>query len=172
MILRIVEYGSWYRRGIILQNIKRWLYRGNRPNWIAQILNSGWNVIHSSGIMPNYLVTLEVIGRKSGQIIALPVVVALVDGQRYLVSMLGDEAQWVLNVRAANGKAYIRSGRRIEVLMEEVPVAQRPPILKAYLQRAPGARPHIPVNKDAPLAEFEKVAASFPAFRIVPTKTA
>lgn len=153
-----------------MQNLKRWLYRGNRPNWIAQILNSGWNVIHSSGIMPNYLVTLEVIGRKSGQIISLPVVVALVDGQRYLVSMLGDEAQWVLNVRAANGKAYIRSGRRIEVTMEEVPVEQRPPILKAYLQCAPGARPHIPVNKNAPLAEFEKVAASFPAFRIVPIK--
>jgi len=153
-----------------LQNLKRWLYRGNRPNWIAQILNSGWNVIHSSGIMPNYLVTLEVIGRKSGQIISLPVVVALVDGQRYLVSMLGDEAQWVLNVRAANGKAYIRSGRRIEVTMEEVPVEQRPPILKAYLQRAPGARPHIPVNKNAPLTEFEKVAALFPAFRIVPIK--
>lgn len=155
-----------------MQNLKRWLYRGNRPNWIAQILNSGWNVIHSSGIMPNYLVTLEVIGRKSGQIISLPVVVALVDGQRYLVSMLGDEAQWVLNVRAANGKAYIRSGRRIEVHMEEVPVEQRPPILKAYLQRAPGARPHIPVNKNAPLTEFEKVAALFPAFRIVPNKTA
>jgi len=153
-----------------LQNLKRWLYRGNRPNWIAQILNKGWTFIHSSGIAPNYLVTLEVIGRKSGQIIALPVVVALVDGQRYLVSMLGNEAQWVLNVRAANGKAYIRSGRRIEVMMEEVPIEQRPPILKAYLQRAPGARPHIPVNKNAPLAEFEKVAALFPAFRIVPIK--
>lgn len=153
-----------------MQNLKRWLYRGNRPNWIAQILNKGWTFIHSSGIAPNYLVTLEVIGRKSGQIIALPVVVALVDGQRYLVSMLGNEAQWVLNVRAANGKAYIRSGRRIEVMMEEVPIEQRPPILKAYLQRAPGARPHIPVNKNAPLPEFEKVAVLFPAFRIVPIK--
>lgn len=153
-----------------MQNLKRWLYRGNRPNWIAQILNKGWTFIHSSGIAPNYLVTLEVIGRKSGQVIALPVVVALVDGQRYLVSMLGNEAQWVLNVRAANGKAYIRSGRRIEVMMEEVPIEQRPSILKAYLQRAPGARPHIPVNKNAPLAEFEKVAALFPAFRIVPIK--
>jgi deazaflavin-dependent oxidoreductase (nitroreductase family) len=143
------------------------MYRGNRPNWIAQVLNRGWRAFHSSGIAPNHWVTLEVTGRKSGKIIALPVVVAFVDGQRYLVSMLGDDAQWVRNVRAAGGKAYVRSGRRINVTLEEVPVAQRPPILKAYVQRAPGARPHIPVSKDAPVADFEAIAAQFPAFRIV-----
>jgi hypothetical protein len=57
-----------------------------------------------------------------------------------------------------------------EVQLEEVLAGRRAPILKAYLQRAPGARPHVPVNKDAPLAEFEKVAAEFPVFRIVPSK--
>jgi hypothetical protein len=39
-------------------------------------------------------------------------------------------------------------------------------ILNSYLKRAVGARPHIPVNKDGSLAEFEKIAASFPVFRI------
>ena len=43
---------------------------------------------------------------------------------------------------------------------------RRAPNLKAYLQRAPGARPHVPVNKDAALAEFQKVAAAFPVFRL------
>jgi hypothetical protein len=38
--------------------------------------------------------TLEVIGRRSGKIVSLPVVVAVVDGERYLVSMLGDDVQW------------------------------------------------------------------------------
>jgi len=151
----------------MLYALKRWMYRGNRPHWLARVMNRGWEVVHSSGILPNW-VTLEVVGRKSGRVIAFPVVVASVGGQRYLVSMLGDEAQWVQNVRAAGGKATIRSGRRSEVFLEEVPVGQRAPILKAYLQRAPGARPHIPVSKDAPLADFEAVAAAFPAFRIVP----
>ena len=95
---------------------------------------------------------------------------AVVDGQRYLVSMLGDNVQWVHNVRAAGGKAVLRSGRREEIQLEEVPAAQRAPILKAYLQRAPGARPHVPVNKDAALAEFQKVAAAFPVFRLVSNK--
>ncbi len=149
-------------------NFKRGMYRGNRPNRLAQILNRGWAWVASSGIAPNYLVTLEVIGRKSGKIISFPVVVALVDGQRYLVSMLGSEAQWVLNVHAANGKAYVRSGRCREVYLEEVPIEQRAPILKAYLQRAPGARPHMAVHKDASLAEFELVADLYPTFRIVP----
>jgi hypothetical protein len=30
----------------------------------------------------------------------------------------------------------------------------------------PGARPHIPVDPNAPLAEFEAIAARHPAFRI------
>lgn len=149
-------------------DFKRWLYRGQHPNRIARILNGFWAMVHSSGILSRWLVTLEVIGRKSGRIISLPVAVAHVNGERYLVSMLSDDAQWVLNVRAAEGKAFIRSGKRSEVRLEEVSVDQRAPILKAYLQIAPGARPHIPVDKDAPLAAFEKVAANFPAFRIVP----
>jgi deazaflavin-dependent oxidoreductase (nitroreductase family) len=115
--------------------------------------------------------TLEVTGRKSGRTFSLPVVIAIVDGERYLVSMLGDNVQWVQNVRAAGGRAVLRSGGREEVQLEEVPAAQRAPILRAYLQRAPGARPHVPVNKDAPLAEFQRVAAAFPVFHIASNKT-
>lgn len=146
----------------------RWMYRGQRPNWLAKRLNKLSEWIGSSGLLTDYMVTLQVIGRKSGKLISFPVVVALVDGERYLVSMLGDEAQWVQNVRAAQGKAFIRAGRRTEVRLEEVAVEQRAPILKAYLQRAPGGRPHIPVDKDAPVAAFEAVQAAYPVFRIVP----
>jgi len=146
----------------------RWLYRGRRPNWIARILNRASAAVASSGVTSDYMVTLEVTGRKSGRTVALPVVIAIADGQRYLVSMLGGDVQWVRNVRAAGGRAALRSGGREEVRLEEVPADQRAPILKAYLQRAPGARPHVPVDKDAPMAEFEKVAAAFPVFRILP----
>lgn len=145
----------------------RWLYRGQRPNWIARMLNRAWAAVASSGVASNYLVTLEVTGRKSGRTVSLPVVVAVVDGQRYVVSMLGEHEHRVHNVRATGGRAVLRSGGREEVHLEEVPANQRAPILKAYLQRAPGARPHLPVNKDAPIAEFEKVAAAFPVFRVV-----
>ena len=121
----------------------------------------------STGVASNYLVTLEVTGRKSGQIFSLPLVMVIVDGQRYLVSMLGGNVQWVHNVRAAGGKAVLRHGRREEIRLEEVPASERAPILKAYLQRAPGARPHVPVDKDAALSEFEKIAAAIPVFRVL-----
>ena len=148
-------------------DFKRWLYRGQRPNWIARMLNRAWAAVASSGVASNYLVTLEVTGRKSGRTVSLPVVVAVVHGQQYVVSMLGENVQWVHNVRAAGGKAVLRRGGREEVHQEEVPAEQRAPILKAYLRRAPGARPHVPVNKDAPMAEFEKVATAFPVFQVV-----
>jgi deazaflavin-dependent oxidoreductase (nitroreductase family) len=123
--------------------------------------------VASTGVASNYLVTLEVTGRKSGRSFSLPLVIAIVDGQRYLVSMLGDNVQWVHNVRAAGGKTVLRHGGREEVRLEEVPAGERAPILKAYLQRAPGARPHVPLNKDAPVSEFEKIAAAIPVFRVL-----
>jgi hypothetical protein len=133
---------------------------------MARILNRGWAALASSGVASNYLVTLEVPGRKSGRIVSLPLVIAVVDGQRYLVSMLGDTVQWVQNVRAAGGNAVLLCGDREAVHLQEVPADQRAPILKAYLQAAPGARPHVPVHKDAGLAEFQKIAAAFPVFRL------
>ncbi len=148
-------------------DFKRWLYRGQRPNWIARMLNRAWAAIFSSGVLPDYMVTLEVTGRKSGRTVSLPMAVAVVDGQRYLVSMLGENVQWVNNVRAAGGKAVFQRHGREEVHLEEIPADQRAPILKTYLQRAPGARLHVPVNKDAPLAEFEKIATAFPVFQVV-----
>jgi deazaflavin-dependent oxidoreductase (nitroreductase family) len=145
------------------------MYAEQHPNWIARTLNKAYAIVASSGVTSNYMVTLEVTGRKSGRTVSLPVVVAVVEGERYLVSMLGEHVNWVQNVRAAGGRATLRSGRREEVHLEEVAASQRAPILKAYLHRAPGARPHVPVSRHAPLTEFEQVAPAFPVFRVAST---
>ena len=129
-----------------------------------------WAAVASTGVTSNIMETLEVTGRKTGRTISQPMVVVVVDKQRYLVSMLGENVNWVQNVRAAGGRAVLRSGSREEDQLEEVPAEQRAPILKAYLQRAPGGRPHIPVDKDAPVADFEKMAADYPVFRVVSRK--
>ena len=148
-------------------DFKRWLYRGQRPNRLAKVLNRALAAVGASGVASNFLVTLEVTGRTSGRVISLPLVMALVDGQRYLVSMLGENVAWVRNVRAAGGRAVLRHGSREEIRLEEVPTDRRAPVLKAYLQRATGARPHVPVDKDAPLSEFQKIAAEFPVFWVL-----
>jgi hypothetical protein len=146
--------------------VKRWLYRGGHPNRLAKIINKGWAYFHALGLFPNYLVTLEVIGRQSGNTIDFPLAMTVMDGERYLVSMLGENTNWVRNVRAAGGKARLRHGIIEQVLLEEVDVAKRAPILKAFLGHAPGARPHIPVDKDAPVAEFEQIASRYPVFKV------
>ena len=151
---------------MIYKTFKQWMYRNGRPHTLAKILNRIQAILHARGLIAEHLVTLEVMGRKSGKPVRFPLVVAIVDGQKYLVSMLGNEANWVRNVRSANGKATLLHGIREEVLLTEVDVRLRAPILKAYLQKADGARPHIPVNKDAPVAAFAKVAAKYPVFHL------
>jgi len=152
---------------LVWQKFHRWLYQGGHPNALTRVINRGWAAVHSLGIAPNYLVTLEVTGRRSGRMISFPLAMVPLDGERYLVSMLGSEAAWVKNVRAAGGHATLRHGRTEQVQIEEVSVEKRARILKAYLRLAPGARPHIPVDKSASLEAFEGIAAQFPVFRVV-----
>ena len=147
--------------------LKRWLYKGGRPRPLARLLNRGFATVHAGGIGPDHWVTLEVVGRRSGRTISFPLVVAVLDGERYLVSMLGRDVAWVRNVKAAAGHAVLRHGRAEQVRLEELAIQKRAPVLKAYLQRAPGARPHIPVDKDAPLEEFEAIAEQIPVFRVL-----
>ena len=113
------------------------------------------------------MVTLEVKGRRTGRVLRLPLVMVVVDGERYLVSMLGEDVNWVRNVRAAGGRVTLRHGHSEDVRLEEVAPEYRAPVLKAYLQRASGARAHLPVHKDAPLTEFDRVSHRFPVFRVV-----
>jgi hypothetical protein len=151
----------------LFRSTYQWMYRGGRPNGLAGFLNGLSAKIHALGIARNYLVTLEVQGRHSGKPFRLPLVMAVVEGERYLVSMLGKDAAWVLNVKAAGGHAKLLQGGVEDVRLVEVPVERRANILKVYLKRAPGARPHFPISKDAPLAEFERIAPAFPVFHVV-----
>lgn len=154
--------------GVWLLSPYTWFYRNHRPTRAGKLLNGFWARIFSTGVLPSYLVGLETRGRRSGLPRVNSLVVGDYEGERFLVSMLGERSEWVRNARAAGGDAYLRSGRRAHVRLEEVPVERRAPIIKAYLQRALGARPHIEISPDAPLEAFEAVAREHPVFRIVP----
>ncbi|WP_067833758.1 hypothetical protein [Nocardia lijiangensis] len=147
-------------------NYLRWLYRNGRPNLFARIQNrcSAW--LFAIGVAPRRVATLGIRGRRSGRMIWFPVVLAEVDGERYLVSMLGGNANWVRNLAAADGHAVLRHGTSETVHLTQVVPARRAPILRQYLRVAPGARPHIPVDPNAPLADYERIAADYPVFRI------
>jgi deazaflavin-dependent oxidoreductase (nitroreductase family) len=149
-------------------DLARWFYRGGRPNRVAAGLNRFWAVLSSAGLWPSRMAAVEVPGRRSGRPRSFPMVVAVHRGERYLVAMLGEGTNWVANARAAGGRVVLRHGRREPVRLEEVPPRDRAPILRQYLQVAPGARPHIPVDRRAPLADFDRIADRYPVFRIRP----
>jgi len=149
-----------------MNTVRSWMYEHGRPNRVAALVNRGQVAILTAGLSPARWAALEVRGRRTGRAISFPVVVADYRGERYLVSMLGERANWVANVRAAGGRAVIRHGRRQPVALEEVSPEARAPILKRYLALAPGARAHFPVAHSAPVAAFEAIAADYPVFRI------
>ncbi len=153
--------------------LQRWFYAGGRSNPMARLLDRGTAAVCARGGGPEYLVALEVMGRRSGRVVSLPLVVAAIGDERYLVSMLGEGVNWVRNVRAAGGEVALRHGRREEVHLQEVVAPDlRAPVLKAYLERATNAGAHMRIEKDAPLVEFERLAPRFPVFRIVPRSNA
>lgn len=150
-----------------MYRVKRWMYRSGRPGALARVMNRVSGIQFSAGLLsPNRAMTVEVVGRRTGRLRSFPVVITEYEGKRYLVSMLGNDANWVRNVRAAEGLAVLRRGRREAVRLEELDRGARAPILRRYLAVAPGARPHLPVDRHAPLEEFERIAAEFPVFRV------
>ena len=70
-------------------------------------------------------------------------------------------------IKPVFGYATLVHGRREEVCLEEVPAERRAPVLKVYWRSAPGARAHLPVQKDAVLADFEQIAPQIPVFRVI-----
>ncbi|WP_196812192.1 nitroreductase/quinone reductase family protein [Nocardia sp. CNY236] len=151
-----------------LYRIKRWIYRGGKPDRVARLLNRYWAGQYSAGgrLARSRDVELEVVGRSSGRPIRFPIVLADIDGDWYAVSMLGANANWVRNLRAAHGHALIRHGGQWKVRLTEVDPAAAAPILKRYLDVAPGARPHFPIDTYASVDRFEAIAVDHPAFRV------
>lgn len=148
-------------------HLQRWMYRSGRPNALARALNRVSAVHFASGVLVPYRgVTLEVPGRRSRRPISFPLVLVTLDDERYLVAMLGERTNWVANVRANDGRAVLHHGVAEQVRLVEVDVEARPPILRRFLQLAPGARPHVPVDRHAPLTDFASIAAQFPVFRV------
>ncbi|MBB2946384.1 hypothetical protein FB565_006152 [Actinoplanes lutulentus] len=145
----------------------RWLYQHGRPNRLARILNQISALQFSNGkLAPHNWVTLEVPGRRSGKRVTFPLVIADHEGERYLVSMLGATSNWVANVRAAGGHAVIHHGKPENVLLTDVDPGVRAPILRRYLALAPGARPHMDIDPQASLPDFDRVAAQYPVFHV------
>jgi hypothetical protein len=159
------------RTSLFTDEALRAMYAGGRGDTTARRFAHFWATVFALGLAPKRWVTLEVVGRRSGRVVRFPLGMADWDGDWYLVSMLGEQCNWVQNVRAASGRATLRHRRAAACHLLEVPVCERPPILRRYLDKVPGARPHLPIDRHATAGGFEAVASRYPVFRVAPDPT-
>jgi deazaflavin-dependent oxidoreductase (nitroreductase family) len=103
------------------------------PSWMVRlnvaVLRSGLR------IGSQYLLTVR--GRKTGKPRSTPISIAVLDGTRYIVAAFADAA-WVENVRAAGSGELSRGGQTERVTLTELPLADRGPVLRAFLEQVRG----------------------------------
>ena len=91
--------------------VRRWLYRQRHAGRLARFLNAAQARLAAAGVGPNWLVMMEVTGRRTGRTISFPAVITDYDNNRYLVSMLGEDTSWVRPADAPPPSARAFLGR-------------------------------------------------------------
>ncbi len=139
----------------------------DRPGGFVKISNGFMRWLGARGLGPKKMVQLEVKGRKSGLPRLVVVNEVTVDGQRYLVAPRGN-TEWARNARV-HSDAVIKRGKAENVTLTEVPVAERAPIIQAYLrENALVTKREFGVDPKAPIDVFEGIAEKHPVFKITP----
>jgi deazaflavin-dependent oxidoreductase (nitroreductase family) len=107
-----------------------------KPGWFTRnVFNRAVSLLTRRGVSVWGSRVLEVKGRTSGLPRQTPVNLLTVDGTDHLVAPRG-EAQWVRNVRAADGELDLLLGRRREHrVAHELADDDKVAVLRAYLRR-------------------------------------
>jgi|ERR1019366_4896373 deazaflavin-dependent oxidoreductase (nitroreductase family) len=116
------------------------------------------------GLKHNYL--LQVRGRKSGRMFSTPIDLLEIGGKRFLVAPRG-RTQWVRNAEAA-GEITLRKGRSRQIYrLRSVADAEKPELLKAYLDSfKTTVQRYFPVPAGSAAERFASIAANYPVFEL------
>lgn len=140
-----------------------------RPGWLTRkVINPSMRGLMRLGVSMRGSRVLEVRGRKSGEPRRTPVNLLDFQGRQYLVAPRG-QCQWVRNVRADEGRlALLLGGKRDDRIGRELSNDEKPPVLRAYLERwktEVGAF-FAGVGPDASDAELLMIASDHPVFEL------
>ncbi|WP_432109305.1 nitroreductase family deazaflavin-dependent oxidoreductase [Streptomyces sp. AA1529] len=141
-----------------------------RPGWFTnKVLNRTVSWLSRRGVSLAGSRVLAVKGRKSGEWRRTPVNPLRHEGGLYLVAARG-HVQWTRNMRAAGGGELFHGRRGRPFTAAEVPDAEKPEILRAYLRKwkwEVGA--FFEVGPDSSDEEIRAVADRHPVFRLTLT---
>ncbi len=112
---------------------------------------------------------LRVRGRKSGKLYDTPIRLATFEGERYIISLLGD-SQWARNLRTV-GTAQLITGRTEESIhAHEIQGEEKMAFLTWYCQQpihATSVRYGLGANtQQLTVGEIERLASLYPVFRV------
>jgi deazaflavin-dependent oxidoreductase (nitroreductase family) len=137
------------------------------PGLTARIVNRLYGWITSIGFgLPNSYV-LQVSGRKTGKIRSVAVNVLSHNDKLFLVATRG-HTQWSRNA-LTNRNVTLKRGRlRTQFRLRVVLDAEKPKILKAYVNRFRRmAGRFFPIPASAPSGAFAPIAARYPVFELI-----
>jgi deazaflavin-dependent oxidoreductase (nitroreductase family) len=137
------------------------------PTAVEKFINRAFGFFVGVGLAPSHIYVLEVRGRKSGKVYSTPVDLLELGGKRYLVAPRG-RTQWVRNAEVAEEISLKKGSMRQKFRLRPIPNAEKPPILKAYLdsfQREVQRYFLVPAGS-SPEA-FAEIAPSYPAFELL-----
>ena len=139
-----------------------------RPSRVERVFNRVVGALVSIGIGFPDMRVLEVRGRKSGKRYSLPVDLLAREGRLYLVAPRGD-TQWARNA-AASGEVTLRTGGQVaQYRLRALSDAEKPAILKAYLDRFHReVQRFFPLPAGAPMEAFVPLTPRYPVFELLP----
>ena len=108
------------------------------PKWL-KFANRAIIALNRLGVSFGTWYILSIAGRKTGKMRSTPVSVLHVNGQRYVVT--GFETQWVKNARKAGKGMLARGRKREQVVLVELVIEDRSPILREFPRQVPHGVP-------------------------------
>lgn len=128
------------------------------PRWL-KLTNRLIIVLNRLGMSFGTWYILSIAGRKTGKMRSTPVSVPHVNGQRYVVT--GFETQWVKNAWKVSRGMLARGRKKEQVVLVELPIEERPPILREFPRQVPHGVPFFEKLLNIP-GDPEALAAAAP----------
>ena len=139
-----------------------------QPTAIERAFNKTFGFLVGLGLGFSYNYLLQVRGRKSGKIYSTPIDLLEIDGKRFLVAPRG-RAQWVRNAESAGEVMLKKGSKRQEFGLRALPDAEKPVILKTYLDTFKReVQGYFPVVAGSPEEAFRDLVQNYPAFELIP----
>jgi deazaflavin-dependent oxidoreductase (nitroreductase family) len=137
-----------------------------RPGAAMKVGNALISGASRIGLSPAGAQRLTVRGRSSGELRTVPVNPLELDGDTYLVAPRGT-THWARNLRAA-GEGELSLGRKTKrFTFEEIPDADKPPLLRAYLDRwGWQTKDYFEADADSSDERLREIAPDHPVFRL------